>query len=317
MRPLTLSPDEARFGLRAMATCARADGSMTPSEASLITAAAKVLGATLDDPHALESISPVALSAGLKDVGQRTLALQAMILLTLMDGEVSDAEAALISAFATALDIDEPRVANVTQLSRGRIKTLWLDLARRSFARPIFERTLKEKGPAGVWKIVGPMIGLAKDPALVDRFVALGQLPEGTLGYAYFRFVVDHELGFPGEGLVAEEGMWHDLTHVLSGYDTSPHGEVSVVSFIAGYVREDPFFWLFTIALQFHLGIRVSPYSPGMRGFFDPAIVLPAFERGLSVTRDLSRDWDPWPHMARRLEDVRRELHVPPLLREE
>lgn len=315
MLPLTLTPAEASLGLRAMATCARADGVMTASEASLITAAATLLGAPVDDPHALESISPETLRAGLPDAPRRELALQAMILLTLMDGDVSGAEASLIATFARALDVDEPRVANVKQLSQGRIKMLWLDLARRSFARPIFERTLKEKGPGGVWKIVGPMLGLAKDPALVDRFIALGQLREDTLGYAYFRFVVDHDLGFPGEGIVAEEGMWHDLTHVLAGYDTSPHGEVSVVSFIAGYVREDPFFWLFTIALQFHLGIRVSPYSPGERGFFDPAVVLPAFERGLAVTRDLSRDWNPWPHMSRPLDDVRRDLGVPPLRR--
>lgn len=310
MQPLMSSPAEAMAGLRAMATCARADGEFSDAEASLITAAATLLGVTLDDPRQLDSIDPEALKAALPDPKRRELALQAMILMTVMDEDVSGAEAALVSRYATVLGVDEPRVANVTLLSQGRLKTLWLDLARRSFARPIFERTLKEKGLLGVWKIVGPMVGLAKDPALANRFIELGRLPEGTLGHAYFRFIVDHELGFPGEGIVAEEGMWHDLTHVLAGYDTSPHGEVSVVSFIAGYVREDPFFWLFTIALQFHLGIRVSPYSPGEHGFFDPAIVLPAFRRGLSVTRDLSRDWNPWPHMERPLDDVRRELGI-------
>jgi tellurite resistance protein len=310
MRAFTASPLEAQAGLRAMATCARADGAFTPTEAALITSAAQLLGAPLEDPQALASIEPDELQAALSDPAHREAVVQAMILLSVMDGDASGAEAAVVERFAKALGVDEPRVANLRQLSMGRVRTLWLDLARRSFARPIFERTLKEKGPMGVWKIVGPMLGLAKDPALADRFVALGQLPEDTLGYAYFRFVVDHQLGFPGEGLVAEEGLWHDLTHVLGGYDTSPQGEVSVVCFIAGYVREDPFFWLFTIALQFHLGIRVSPYSPAGHGVFEPAMALAAFQRGLRVNRDLSRDWNPWPHMGRSLDEVRAELGV-------
>ncbi|HMR72159.1 MAG TPA: hypothetical protein PKA84_18220, partial [Rubrivivax sp.] len=53
-----------------------------------------------------------------------------------------------------------------------------------------------------------------------------------------------------------------------------------VVSFIAGFSRQDPFFWLFTITLQFHLGIGVSPYSAPEKGLFDPVRVFAAFERG-------------------------------------
>src|SRR5262249_31831434 len=154
-------------------------------------------------------------------------------------------------------------------------------LARRSFARPIFERSLRERGLGAVWEIVGPMVGLGGSADLVRRYNDLGRLPEGTLGRAYWRFVVDNDLWFPGEGIVAEAGVWHDLSHVLAGYGTEPEGEVQVVSFIAGYRREDPFFWLFTIALQFHLGVRVSPYSPPGRGYFEPERVIGALRRGM------------------------------------
>jgi hypothetical protein len=232
--------------------------------------------------------------------------------MALMDGDVTQAEVELARRYASELGVDEPRVANLGHVAEGRLRTLWLDLARRSFARPIFERTLREKGPVGLWKIVGPMVGLAKDPELSRKYIALGELPEGTFGRAYFRFIVENDLGFPGEGIVAEEGVWHDLAHVLAGYDTTPRGEVSVVSFIAGTAREDPFFWLFSIALQFHLAIRVSPYSEGGTGHFLPEVVAPALLRGLRVSKDLSRAWDPFPHFARPLEDLRREFSVPP-----
>lgn len=105
---------------------------------------------------------------------------------------------------------------------------------------------------------------------------AKGQLAPGTLGRAYFDFVNGHGLPFPGERkAVAERGVWHDLSHVLGGYDITPIDEALVVSFIAGYRNEDPFFWLFTIALQFQVGIRISPFFPGLVDRIEPrAFVL-------------------------------------------
>ena len=118
---------------------------------------------------------------------------------------------------------------------------------------------------------------LIRDPALTERYVKLGELPEDTLGHAYFRFLVDHDLAFPGEPhSVAEAGIWHDVTHVLGGYGVSPEEEVLVVSFIAGFSREDPFFWLFTITLQFHFAVQVSPYAKPKEGLVQPAKVLAA-----------------------------------------
>lgn len=295
-----------------MITCARADGPEAPLEAELVVVAAQLLGVPLVDTAALPSIEAAELARVFPDLPRRERVLQAMILMALVDGDVSGAEVALVSEVARALAVDEPRVQNLRHVAERRFRTLWLDLARRSFAKPIFERTLREKGLLGVWKIVGPMMGLAADPELLRRYLALGELPRDTVGYQYFRFIVDNDLGFPGEGIVAEEGVWHDVTHVLAGYDTSPEGELQVVSFIAGYAREDPFFWLFTIVLQFHLGIRVSPYSPAAKGHFDPAIVLPALRRGMAMNRDLSKDFDPFSIMDKPLALARRELNVVP-----
>jgi hypothetical protein len=231
-------------------------------------------------------------------------------MVALMDERVAPEEVEIIGRFAAACGVSEPRVENLSQLARGATTMLWLDLARRSFARDVFAETLKTKGLAGVWKIVGPILGRASDPDLARRYIALGELADNTVGRAYFKLLVDNEFPFPGEkGAVAEEGVWHDFSHVIGGYGADPIGELEVVSFIAGFARQDPFFWLFTITLQFHLGVRVSPFAGGSPGHFDPARIGRALSRGAGMNVDLSvLGFDPWVYFSRDLEAVRREM---------
>lgn len=313
METLSLSPDHARLALGAMRAVARANGETAPHEQTLLDAAADALGVAPDDPRA-EAPTPATLAAQITDAPTRERLVQALVIMALIDGAAEPVEVDAIARYADALGVDEPRVRNLRQLAAGRVHFMWMDLARRSFARATFGDALREEGPRGVWKIVAPMVGLGRDYELARRYIELGALPHGTLGRAYWEFITSNGFGFPGEpGAVAERGVWHDLSHVLSGYGTDPDGEVQVVSFIAGYRREDPFFWLFTIALQFHLGVRVSPYSPGgVKWRFDPARVIRAVRRGMALTRDLSVGWDYWPELARPLDEVRRALNVPP-----
>ncbi len=311
METLALTEEQARCGLAVMKAIAMADGDLSPKEVSLIEASGRALGLTID-VRALEHPSIDKVKRTLSTPLLRERAIQASILVAMMDGQARADEVRAIESLANALGVDEPRVNNLRQVANGQVKRLWIDLARRSFAKPIFEEALAKHGLGGVYRIVAPMIGLGKDPDLARRYGALGELPEDTLGYAYFRFIVDNELGFPGEGVVSEDGVWHDLSHVLGGYlTTKVEHEVSVVSFIAGYRREDPFFWLFTLALQFHLGIKVSPYSEGMLGHFDPERVLGALRRGMAMNKDLSVDWDYWPDLSLPLEEVRAKYGVP------
>ena len=81
----------------------------------------------------------------------------------------------------------------------------------------------------------------------------LGSLSDGTLGREFVRYLVDNELdanllresAFIGAhrargedvGYLAERGFQlHDLFHVLTGYDTTPLGEVRVVSFTVAQI---------------------------------------------------------------------------------
>ena len=93
------------------------------------------------------------------------------------------------------------------------------------------------------------------DSMLSDRFLSelpdidmLKRCPSGSLGQAYWQYLEDneldanllresdfisaHKLRGADEGHLAERGFQlHDLFHVLTGYDTTPLGEVKVVSF--------------------------------------------------------------------------------------
>jgi uncharacterized tellurite resistance protein B-like protein len=307
---LGIDQAQAVIALRAMKTVALADFRYDADEAALLRAAAKAYEIDVDI-STIAPTEPDLVADRITDPKARERIIQAMILMALMDGEVTDSEAKTVERFAATLQVSEPRVRNLRQLAEGQFGLMWADMARRSFAKAIFMDTLKRDGFPGLWKILGPMIGQARDHDLAQRYNDLGQLPAKTFGREYWEFIVENDLGFPGESrAVPESGLWHDVTHVLSGYGTEPGEEVLVVSFIAGYKRDDPFFWLFTIALQFHLGIKVSPYSAPQKGLFRPDAVLEALRRGSCCGEDISQ-WDPWPHFSRPLADVRGDLGIP------
>ncbi|MDP3278202.1 MAG: hypothetical protein Q8Q09_23650 [Deltaproteobacteria bacterium] len=309
-----LTPAQALAAIRAMRAVAEASTGLHPEEQKLLEVSARALGLSTDDALKAPVISAVDLAEIIVDPKARLRVIQCMLLMSLMDGSADREEAKIIEQFASVLGVHDSRVESLRQLAEGKMTRLWLGLAWRSYGHAEFVKALRDEGPRGVWRMVGPMVGGATDYALARRLIATGELAEGTLGRAYFDFIRGHGFPFPGEpGGVPERGVWHDLTHVLAGYNTDPQGEVQNVCFIAGYRREDPFFWLFTIALQFHLGMRVSPYSPGgHKGFFEPQVVERAWQRGQRMRVDLSDQWDYSPFLSQPLDEVRALLGVVP-----
>lgn len=311
MERLTLRPEEAPAALGALWAIATADPPITDEERRWIEVSARALGVERI-PEEERAWSPEDVASALSEPSSKERVLQLMMLTAMVDEHVSASEVAVVEAFARAFQVEEPRVQSLRLVAEGHTTRAWIGLARRGSARSDVERVLKREGLRGLWRIVGPLLGLVEDTAQARRFNDLGKLPSGTLGRTYWEFLVNNGLPFPGEAhAVPESGLWHDLAHVLGGYDVTPEGEVQVVSFIAGFKREDPFFWLFTIALQFHLGLRVSPYSQGGKGYFRPEQVHRALARGMAMNTDLSLGWDPWPHFARPIEQVREELGIP------
>jgi len=168
----------------------------------------------------------------------------------------------------------------------------------------------------GAWELFRYLVqpqGYGVDPDEAWRYKQLGLLPEGTLGREYWAHMTVRKFPFPGEQAgFPTELVRHDLVHVLAGHDTDVRGECENAAYIAGFLKDDPFSYLFMVAVHTHLDIEVFPNDPSQAALaFDPSICIPALQRGLRATRDLySLDWDYWEDMSRPIADVRADYGV-------
>jgi hypothetical protein len=240
-----------------------------------------------------------------------------MVVLSLMDGEASPAEAALVGRFARALDVESADLSALSKLADHQLTRARFDIARRFWAREKGLEYAREKGLGWVVRSLAAMAGLREDPGIAARYRALESAPPGSLGRGYFDFIRGNGYSFPGEkGSPPEMISLHDLTHVLSGYGTDPEGELQVLSFHAGCRREekDPFSFLMFGIAEFHLGVALSPVAKGSKGKLDPALMFRALERGAACRIDPTEGWDPWPVMNEPLAVLRERYGISPLV---
>ena len=94
---------------------------------------------------------------------------------------------------------------------------------------------------------------------------------------------------------IADSVAYHDIAHVLTGNDTSTLGEIQRGSFQGGNRREDGFFFVQFVLLQFHQGIHITPPVAPNPGHFEPDKVLWAIHRGARCNVDMTHQWNFWP----------------------
>jgi len=320
MNSLYLDPHRLQICLRAVKTVALSDGTFDDHERRLLDAAARALtppGDTPPDCGALDAMSPQETAAALTDPETRTRLIQAMLITALIDGEVSAPEYETIKTFADALGVDEPRLCNLKQILGEHTMLLKFDLMRKStMVDDVVAHAWKTGGIKGVWKEMIPMLGgkMGVDHALAVKYQKLGLLPESTFGRQYWIHMRSEGFGFPGEpASFSEAFIKHDCCHVLGGYATDPASECEVVSFIAGFMQGDPFWYIFMIAVHMHLGIETFHKNPLGEMAFEPERVVRALQRGRAVNRDLyATDFDWFPYFSMDIDAVRAEFGIGP-----
>jgi len=153
------------------------------------------------------------------------------------------------------------------------------------------------------------------DPALVAKHEALRDLAPGTLGREYYAFYKRNQFLFPGDpnALTVEFAHPHDTTHLLSGYNTDPHGELLVSTFTAGMHPLNPMEGhILPVIFSWHLGIKLNDVAKSATGAFDPVQFWRAWERGLEVKTDVfAPGWDFWAACERPLHELRTDYGVP------
>lgn len=310
-------PEEAALCLRAVRTAVSRNG-VAPAAARALMEAAKQAVLNIDhDIETLAPIVPVELAAGLHTPGLGDQVIQGMVVGVLADGEPDPDCLARVEAFAAALGVAAPAVRTVRLLCERHMVLFRLDFMRRSHLKDIFVDQYKHHG--GIRGLAAGILGLRglhEDPEIAKRYIALAELAPDTLGHAFFRHYRDHGFAFPGEPLgFPEAGIYHDLTHVLAGYSTSPAEETLVTGFTAGYKRVNPFYVILLGVLTFSTGVNATPApQPHLTGTIGEPGVAPRFfeavERGSRVNTDLSDNWDFWPFMPLPLDEARKRLNI-------
>jgi hypothetical protein len=169
-------------------------------------------------------------------------------------------------------------------------------------------------GDEDVMALFLPYSGDRADPALVAKHERLGSLPKGTLGRGYWEIYKKNEYAFPGDpkGVNAAFARPHDSTHVISGYDTTPQGEILVSTFTAGMHPKLPMEGhILPVIFSWHLGIEINKLAGSFTGAFDPGQFWTAWVRGSGMTVDLfSPEWNFWAHVEEPVDLLRQRYHA-------
>lgn len=304
---VVFDPNELVAVARALRHVAQTNDVFTKGEADFVSALAAMHGVDLD-PQALAPIEPHELAAVVVDPHKRKRALQLLVVMSVVEGEVDRRAQDVLSRFSEALGIEERGLEVVREVAHGQHLLARFDMIRRLRGTLIRDKafdTLKSMATAAI---------LGEDREVVEKYRALAGYPKGTLGRELYESWQEHGFGLPGErGSMPERGVFHDVGHILSGYGVDPAGEIRQGAFQAGFVRKDGFaFFLFAL-LQFHAGVKITPIANAERGYFDAKEVLRAAQRGASCSVDLSDPdaWDFWSVARVPVTELRERYGIP------
>jgi hypothetical protein len=171
--------------------------------------------------------------------------------------------------------------------------------------------------PANVGATFVPYSGTGKDVELTRRYHELGKLPLGTFGRAFYAHYRVNGYPFPGEknGLNEYFATPHDSTHVLSGYNTTPHGELLVSTFTAAMHQQEPMSGhILPVIFSWHLGIQLNEVAKSAIGSFDPEAFWLAWDRGTEISVDtFAPTWPFWDVIHIPVSELRARYAVPAL----
>lgn len=307
-------PELVPFGMRAMKMVGLADGELDATERTLMEAAQELFGVEVDiDIDALKPIKPEELAQAVQGGQVRWQLAHGLIVMALADGKASPEEWEVATSFARALEVQTESFSTLHKLAEGHFVRARIDVARHFFGREKIIDRLRQDGVTWAVKAVASLAGMAEDTALANKYRALAEYPDNSLGKRYFEFIRRNAFQFPGEkGGPPEPIVLHDMTHTLGEYGTDPAGELQVIGFHAGFRKANPFTWIFFGLMQFHMGIAIGVLAKPERGHFDPKLMLPAIARGAAMSIDLTESWDPWSVMDRDIDELREQYGIAP-----
>lgn len=300
---------------RAMRDVATARGAeaLTPNDAVAVTAAHHYVFRQIDEVDAAElaPIDPLELADAVGEARLREHAVGFLSVMATVDGTVDPAKIAAVEDYATALDVHGDDVRQLAELAAGHLQWLRADMGRRNL-RSVTGHDVS--ADLDEWMLP---YRAAPDPALADRYQQLSDLPDETFGNAFHEFYRLNGFAFPGDPGALNAGFAtpHDSTHVLSGYSTTPQGELLVSTFTAGMHPVEPITGhILPVIFSWHLGIGISQVAGRFTGALAPEKFWVAWTRGAALATDVfDPAWDFWDAAEEPLDHLRERYEVPPL----
>lgn len=306
------SAQELPFVLRSLMAVAANPEALTPREQQFL----EIVAALHQGSRAVAttSVTPYQVAQSIPQEHHRRRLLQMAIVMAMVDGETTSQQQQALKTLSEALSVHEQGLRVLQEVAKGHQWLVQFQMMRRMMSQIVIP-ALHEEGIAGVKKIIASLFfKSSEDPAIAQKYHQLEHLPKGTLGHTLWQHYIQNGFAFPGEtGGIPERLVFHDLGHILSGYDTSPQEEIQQGAFQAGFIRKDGFAFLLFVILHFHWKIKITPIADPAQGLFDIPLVIHALQRGAACSVDLSDHWNFWDVMDLPLDVVRDRYHIPPL----
>lgn len=268
--------------------------------------------------HALPGGDPPTIEVAdvtIEGAHQRKRLVQLSALAVLLGRPVHADSLAFLKALAKQLAVHDPVIEVIEAVHQGRHLKARL-LSMRRGLRVMFKEAYLAEGVVGVLRFFSAMaLKTTVNKDKIWDYKRLGLLPEGTLGREYWKHMTRVGFGFPGERAgIPDSVAYHDVLHVLADNAATPLGEIQQGAFQAGNRREDGFFFVQMVLLQFHQGVQVTPATGGFSGNFHPDLVLWAIHRGATCNIDMTHQWRFWPLMALPIDEARARVGLLPKL---
>ena len=314
---IRVSDAQARAILGSMRDIALAHGEsrISDGDGRTIEAAARiVLGLRDGVPIDLARCPPDALVRAMSDdPADATQAVRMLAVMSLVDGRIDPDKVALVQQYADALGVHEAYLRVLCEAAAGEIAAASACMIRKNAESfPRLDLDGLDTDPIAPFL---PYRDGRADPGLVARYEALGDLGSDTFGRAFWEHFKRNRFAFPGDPNGLAEGFTipHDSSHVLSGYSTSPQGELLVSTFIGAMHPDHPMSAeVLPVLFSWHLGIALNEIAGSQHGAFEPRKFWTAWDRGAATTVDLLEpQWDFWTEAQQPLDELRRAHNVP------
>ena len=226
--------EEVQRTARATAGIVAPATGLTPLQHVLLEALFSAMTGHAVDVHDAPAVEPGALAAVLarRNVQFRSRVVQVMLLGALVLRPLPPDVAERVAAAARELLVDEEMVEVAQRFASGALGLAAIDFERNGYTSTWHPDAASElhtsRELASAWDLA------VDDAELAARWIALGDLPDGTLGRRVWQLYQARGFVVPGRpGSAPPLLAQHDWVHVLADYGTTVESELEVFAFIA------------------------------------------------------------------------------------